>query len=195
MKESYFIYTTQKRFIKNILNSWLNRETAAAFFNNSECNWDLLFTLAVSIYHWISLEVQDIILNNNIKSFSSFYINYVDLLPSVILFNDCILDLDDIPNSVYQSYDSEMLTFPYYKVKHIWWLKKIYKVLDISIDDIIYAERNIWDLKGWEDRFFLKKFDNTWNLFKYKIIDKNQIYCFCTNLAKRISWIKINSSD
>ena len=185
MKEKYFIYTTQRRFIKDIINSWLNRETSAVFYNNFNKNWNLLFTFTVSIYHWISLEVQDRILSSSIKSFSSFYINKLDLLPSVILFKDSILDLEDLPNSVYQSYDLEMLTFPYYKVKDIWWLKKIYKVFDVSMDDVVYAERNIWDLKEWEDRFFLKNSGNTWNLFKYKIIDKNQIYCFCTNLAKR----------
>ncbi len=195
MKERYFIYTTQKRFIKNILNSWLNRETAAAFFYDSRCNWDLLFTLAVSIYHWISLDVQNNILVNDIKSFSFFYDKHLDFIPSVILFEDSIPLLNEHHFNVYQSYDWERLTFPYYKIKDIWSLKKIYKVFDISIDDIVYSEHNIWDLIEWNDRFFSKSFDNIWDFFKCKIIDKKQIYSFCNNLAKKILNSKINSSD
>lgn len=186
-KNNKYIYSTQSRYVNEIIKNWLNRETAAVF--DLSWKWELIFTLSIAIYHWISLNVQKIILQWKFQKFSDFYKKNMDLLPVIIIFKDSIDNKNLVTKNIYKSYNSEIFSHQYYKINELWKLKKIHKIIKISLNEVFKAEKDIKNyLKSSEDRFFNKIWENN-EIIRFKgeeLIDKDQIWILCTNLWKSI---------
>ena len=183
-----FLYSTQKRYVEEVRGHWLKRLTSAVF----EIPWDdfqidqLLFTLGVSLCHGISLEAQKVMLETKVNSFSDFYREHLWWLPAVVLFSD-ELDLDWKKWDYYVSGDSKMSTYNYYKIKEIWDLKKISFLYEVSLDDVLLAEKDLaFPLELSYQRFFSKFWEEWKNIEKTSYISNSQMYGFSTWLARII---------
>ncbi len=191
--DNYFVHGTQNRFAKNIVNKGLNNPNAAVF--NIAQNYkysDFHFTISVAIYHAISIQVQDEILQNWYMSFADFYEKNKDKLPSIIYFSDSV-NTSDIGNSkVYKRLHipENTYSYPYYKIDKIWPLTKIKNVLDTTLEDFVSAEKWINE-KIEEDigRFFSGTWENVdgviqdTKLKKFKLISKNYMSEICYRLC------------
>lgn len=189
MKNYIFIYWTQKRFLDDLPVYWLNRETAAVFlYYPDKLWWDIEFTLAVAIYHWISLQVQNIIIKHWYKTFSDFYWKFPGYLPVIALFSREIWWLEELSFSTYKSTSSHFTTYPYYKIKELWKLDTMVDVLEISMNNVISSEQFLWQhIKSSNDRFFTKVWDKSrFNASRSSLVDKEQMFTFCMDLSKSI---------
>ena len=181
-----FLYSTQKRYVEEVRGHWLKRLTSAVF----EIPWDdfqidqLLFTLGVSICHGISLEAQKVMLETKVNSFSDFYREHLWWLPAIVLFSD-ELDLDWNKWDYYVSGDSKLSTYNYYKIKDIWDLKKISFLYEISLIDVLLAEKDLmFPLQQSYQRFFSKFWEEWKSIEKIPYISNSQMYGFSMWLSR-----------
>ena len=183
-----FLYSTQKRYVEEVSNYWLKRLTSAVFeIPLEDFQWDqFLFTLGVSICHGISLEAQKVMLETGVYCFSDFYREHLWWLPAVVLFSDD-LKLEWKKGDFYVSDDGKLSTYNYYKIKEIWDLKKISFLYEVSLDDVLLAEKDLaFPLELSYQRFFSKFWEEWKNIEKTSYISNSQMYGFSMWLARII---------
>lgn len=193
-----FLYSTQKRYVEEVSNSWLKRLTSAVFeipFDDFQLD-QFLFTLGVSICHGISLEAQKVMLETKVNSFTDFYREHLGWLPAVVLFNDEV-NLDWKKGDYYLADDGKVSTYKYYKIKEIWDLSKISFLYEFCLDDVLKAEKDLsFPLEITYQRFFSKFWEDRKNIEKTPYISNSQMYSFSMWLARivyeKMRWKIVN---
>jgi hypothetical protein len=194
--DNYFMHGTQHRFTKDIVNKGLNNPNAAVFNIDQNCKYsDLHFTISVALYHAISIQVQDEILQKWYINLAGFYEKNNDKLPSIIYFWDSVKISDIDTSKIYKKLyiPENTYSYPYYKIDKIWPLTKIKNVLNTTLEDFISAEKWINE-KIEEDlgRFFSSTWENVDGVIQdkklenFKLISKNYMSEICYRLCDQL---------
>jgi len=200
MIDRYLVHWSQDRYIKDIESNWLFHENASLFNIWLDSISDLNFTIMMSVYHALWIQVQDLIIRWWYRSLSEFYEENNDFLPWLVYFKPLEDNASCLKNRKYISCIDNKETYSYLKISEIWWLfnEYILKIINFTIDDFYNVEKNIIKnlvLKSGKERFFIKNDCNSLiikdpKLQWFNLIDKDYLYLILKGVIenKNILW-------
>ncbi|MFA5820565.1 MAG: radical SAM protein [Candidatus Gracilibacteria bacterium] len=197
VSHGFGMFGTKKKYVEELTSNGINNPNTAVFgIDNGENLNDrqqFYFTILMSIYHAISLEVQSKIREGQYQDFVSYYEDHPEDTPSILLLDD------EMPRKVARQGSSAyaMATIPEIKTVSYGKIEKfgaispegIIRALDLTVDDIRTAQSGIdfaGEIQGTDLRFFIKAGADT---IEFPSIDTGKtlpdelMLSFCSKLA------------
>lgn len=199
MEATTLLYGTQNQFLDTINHNRSTRKSSSAFIISEILNWDIDFTLLITLYHAIGLLAQHRIISEGYSHFSDFYLQNTWFLPVLVTLNQSLNERLEKDTYYQHSDDNNIRTYPYSKINVLWVVDtwSVISTTSITIQDILDVEKIVWAVPKTKtrERFFIKststkpKINLNWTLDNFDLIDSSYIYRFLENLKQQVKLI------